>query len=44
VVAIYREGHHIANPSPDLELQEHDVLVLLGGKDELAAAKTILLS
>jgi K+/H+ antiporter YhaU regulatory subunit KhtT len=42
-VAIYREGKHIANPAPDLELHSHDVLVFLGDKEQLAAARRLLL-
>lgn len=43
VVAIYREGKHIANPNPDLALHPQDVLVLIGGKDELEKARGLLL-
>ncbi len=43
IVAIYREGQHIANPGPDLELCAHDVLVLLGNKDQLIQARNLIL-
>jgi len=44
IVSIYREGKHLANPSPDTELLPDDVLVLMGSIDELKVAKQILVS
>ncbi len=43
VVAIYREGQHMANPGPDIELHPHDVLVIMGEKGELSEARKILI-
>jgi len=43
IVAVYREGDHIANPSPDLELLPNDVLILMGTDEERAHAQKILL-
>ena len=43
VVAIYREGNHIANPSPDLLLLPNDILIIIGTADERCNAKDILL-
>lgn len=42
IVAIYREGKHLANPGPDTELLSDDVLVLLGQEDELEKARELL--
>jgi CPA2 family monovalent cation:H+ antiporter-2 len=42
IVAIYREGKHIANPSPDLSFLLNDVLILLGEEPQLTSAKTEL--
>jgi CPA2 family monovalent cation:H+ antiporter-2 len=44
VVAIYREGTHIANPGPDTTLQSDDILILLGNQTELDKARRFLLS
>ncbi len=42
IVAIYRDGQHLANPAPDSTLFPDDILVLLGNKDELERAKNLL--
>ena len=42
VIAIYRDGQHLANPSPDTELSLNDVLVIIGNLDERGKAKAIL--
>jgi K+/H+ antiporter YhaU regulatory subunit KhtT len=42
IVAIYRDGKHIANPSPDLTFAANDVIILLGEEPQLAAAKGAL--
>lgn len=42
LVAIYREGKHLANPGPDTHLLADDVLVLLGDEQELAKARDLL--
>ncbi len=41
IVAIYREGRHIANPAPDTQLLADDVLVLLGNEEELKKARSL---
>lgn len=38
IVAIYRQGNHLANPGPDTQLLPDDVLILLGNKEELEKA------
>lgn len=43
VVAIYREGKHIANPSPDTVLLTNDILIVLGTQEERNKAKAVLL-
>ncbi|MFA6028222.1 MAG: cation:proton antiporter [Elusimicrobiota bacterium] len=43
IIAIYREGKHIANPSPTQELKADDVVVLFGEPDERQKALSILL-
>ncbi len=42
LVAIYREGNHIANPGPDTELLVDDVLIMLGNPSELEKARKLL--
>jgi len=44
IVAIYRDGKHIANPGPDIRLLPDDILVLIGNEDELLKGKRLLLS
>jgi CPA2 family monovalent cation:H+ antiporter-2 len=44
IVAIYRDGKHIANPGPDIKLMPDDVLVLIGNEEELIKGKRLLLS
>ncbi len=44
VVAIYRGGKHIANPSPDTILLPNDVLIIIGNIDERHKAKSVLLA
>jgi CPA2 family monovalent cation:H+ antiporter-2 len=43
VVAIYRGGKHIANPSPDTILLPNDILIIIGNIDERHKAKSLLL-
>jgi hypothetical protein len=43
IVAIYRNGKHLANPGPDVELLPDDILVLIGNEDELSKAKKFLI-
>jgi len=43
IIAIYRHGTHIANPSPDTTLLPDDILVLLGDEEERRKAATLLL-
>lgn len=43
IVAIYRQGVHISNPSPDTTLLPHDILILLGNGPQRKAAAKILL-
>lgn len=43
VVAIYRGGKHIANPSPDTILLPNDILIIIGNIDERHKAKSVLL-
>lgn len=42
VIALYRKGRMIPNPSPDESLDLGDILVLLGDSDERARAREIL--
>ena len=42
IVAIYRNGQHIANPGPGLILLPDDVLVLLGMEEELEKSRQLL--
>ena len=42
LIAVVRGGRSFSNPSPELGLQEGDVLVLLGSHAELAAAMRLL--
>jgi CPA2 family monovalent cation:H+ antiporter-2 len=42
IVAIYRNGSHLANPMPDLTLLTDDILILMGNKDELEKGKELL--
>lgn len=44
VVAIYRNGNHISNPTPDTELLPNDILIVIGNTDERQKAKSILLA
>jgi CPA2 family monovalent cation:H+ antiporter-2 len=44
IVAIYRDGKHIANPSPDMTFLVNDVLILLGEEEQLTNAKSVLAS
>lgn len=44
IVAIYRDGKHIANPGPDIKLLPDDILVLIGDEEELSKAKHRLLT
>lgn len=44
IVSIYREGKHLANPSPDTVLLPDDILVLMGDIEEIRRAKQILVS
>lgn len=43
VVAIYRGGKHMANPSPDTVLLSNDILIIIGNIDERHKAKSVLL-
>jgi CPA2 family monovalent cation:H+ antiporter-2 len=43
VIAIVRSGEAITNPGPDLRLQADDILVLLGGHQELDKAVELLM-
>jgi len=43
VVAIYRNGKHISNPSPDTHLLLNDILIVIGDDEERNKAKAILL-
>jgi CPA2 family monovalent cation:H+ antiporter-2 len=43
IVGIERSGVHLINPGPDEEIQARDRLLLLGNRDQLAAAKKFLL-
>ncbi|MFZ2656980.1 MAG: cation:proton antiporter, partial [Victivallales bacterium] len=43
VVAIYRDGEHIPNPSPDTSLLPNDILLVVGNEEERRKAKDILL-
>jgi K+/H+ antiporter YhaU regulatory subunit KhtT len=43
VVAIYRGGKHIANPSPDTTLLPNDILIIIGNIEERLRAKSILI-
>jgi len=43
IVAIYRDGKHISNPSPDLSFITHDILIVIGNTDERRKAKELLL-
>jgi CPA2 family monovalent cation:H+ antiporter-2 len=42
IVAIYREGKHLANPGPDTQLEPDDIIVLLGNKEELEKAGNLI--
>lgn len=42
IVAIYRQGQHIANPAPDTQLLPDDVLVVLGEAEECRKARESL--
>ncbi len=43
VVAIYRDGKHISNPSPDTRLTCNDILIIIGNDDERRKAREVLL-
>lgn len=43
IVAIYRDGKHISNPSPDTELLPNDILMVIGDMEERERAKAIFL-
>ncbi|HBC87212.1 MAG TPA: cation/H(+) antiporter [Lentisphaeria bacterium] len=43
VVAIYRDGKHIPNPSPDISILPNDILLIIGNEDERRKAREILL-
>ena len=42
VVAVYRQGKHIANPSPDTKILPEDVLIFLGGEQECNKAQELV--
>jgi CPA2 family monovalent cation:H+ antiporter-2 len=42
VVAVYREGKHVSNPSPDMELLANDILIVIGDPAQRERAKEIL--
>lgn len=42
VVAVYRKGKHIANPSPDMEILTEDILIFLGGEKECGKAQDLV--
>jgi K+/H+ antiporter YhaU regulatory subunit KhtT len=41
VVAVQRGAHLFPNPEPDLRLEESDVLVVLGTRDQLDGFESI---
>lgn len=43
VVAIYREGKHISNPSPNTQLILNDILIVIGDEEDRRKVKAILL-
>ncbi len=43
IIAIYRDGKHISNPSPDTPLLPNDILIVIGNLEERRKAQTILL-
>lgn len=44
IVAVYRQGKHIPNPSPDTEILAEDILIFLGGDAECDKAQDLLQS
>ncbi len=44
VVGVERAGQQMVNPDPDLRLQPGDRLVMLGGREEVQAARALLLA
>lgn len=44
IVAIYREGKHISNPSPETPLMANDILIVIGNEEERRNAKALLLA
>lgn len=44
VVAIYRQGNHLPNPSPETSLLRNDILIVMGQKEDRDKAKHVLLS
>ncbi|MFA6579420.1 MAG: cation:proton antiporter [Elusimicrobiota bacterium] len=44
IIAIYRQGRHIANPAPSTELLPDDVVILFGEPEERQKALSLLLS
>lgn len=43
IVAIYRDGKHIANPSPYTIILPNDILIIIGNIDERHKAKSVLI-